>query len=72
MFIIRKLLPFIFILFMFARLFTQEAGLPFNRNFPSEEFMANRYNWEIVQYLFGIFNFGNNEHINWFVIFCNK
>jgi hypothetical protein len=47
MFIIRRYHTSIIVLLMSVRLFAQEAGLPFIRNYPSEEYRANQGNGRI-------------------------
>jgi hypothetical protein len=44
---IRKHLPAIILLCITAHLSAQGAGMPFIRNFPSEEFRANQHNGRI-------------------------
>ncbi len=59
----RILHPALFLLFISVQVFAQQAGLPFIRNFPSEEYRANQQNWDAVQDHRGVIYFGNNDGI---------
>ena len=74
MYKVRKLYLAIILLFLWVRLLAQEAGMPFIRNYPSEEFRANQQNWAVVQDQRGVLYFGNNDGlleydgVNWRLI----
>jgi signal transduction histidine kinase len=71
---VRNLHLIIILLFMTARIFAIEPGLPFIRNYPPQEYRASQQNWAIEQDRRGVMYFGNNDGllefdgINWRLI----
>ena len=72
--IILKFLLVFFLTIILADAYSQEAGMPFIRNFQPVEYRAGRQNWSIAQDRRGVMYFGNNEGvleydgINWQLI----
>lgn len=72
--IILKFLLVFFLIIILADAYSQEAGMPFIRNFQPVEYRAGRQNWSIAQDSRGVMYFGNNDGvleydgINWQLI----
>jgi ligand-binding sensor domain-containing protein len=47
--------------FVLAKVYSQDPGMPFIRNYPASEYRASQQNWTIAQDSRGVMYFGNND-----------